>query len=592
LPREAQYMDPQQRLLLEITWEALEDAGLLFSEVAGSRTGVFVGIGWSDYLRLQSQNWSELNGYTATGNASGFAANRLSYAFDLRGPSMALDASCTSSLNALYVASQSLWTGEADLALVGGVSLQISPDNAIMVSKAGLLAPDGRCKTLDASADGFVTGEGAGMIVLKRLSQVRPEDRVYALLLDIASSHNGHNEWIMAPSQSAQETLLRASYRKAEIDPGEIDYVELHGTGFRRGDAIEAQALGTVLGVSSERKHPCLIGSVKTNIGHLGVAAGIASTIKVALALFHQEIPPTLNLQTLNPDIHLHDLCLDVPRKVLPWPEKETPALAGISSFSLSGANAHAVLASAPRSVVSPRSNGNAEKNRLRILPLSAQTADGLRLSVAAFKDFLKSADNGQASWQNICYTASARRTHRASRLAVVGHTRCDVSKMLDSFLQGQCVKGLFVADTQSALSQQCIFVFPDQWPCQINEYISPLLQEQPFRLVIEQCERFAQTHAKYSLLAELEQANVSRALNPLTLFSLQIALMELWRFWGIVPDVALGEGWGALAAAYTLGTVTLEDAIKTIIQAGFTHSPVAVSEENFIQALRAKDHT
>lgn len=444
LPREAQYMDPQQRLLLEIAWEALEDAGLLFSEVAGSRTGVFVGIGWSDYLRLQSQNWSELNGYTATGNASGFAANRLSYAFDLCGPSMALDASCTSSLNALYLACQSLWTEEADLALVGGVSLQISPDNAIMVSKAGLLAPDGRCKTLDASADGFVTGEGAGMIVLKRLSQVRPEERVYALLLDIASSHNGHNEWIMAPSQSAQEMLLQESYRKAAINPGEVDYIELHGTGFRRGDAIEAQALGAVLGMSVERQRPCLVGSVKTNIGHLGIAAGIASTIKVALALFHQEIPPTLNLQTLNPDIHLHDLCLDVPREVMSWPAKETPALAGVSSFSLSGANAHAVLAAAPRSAVSPRTHGGAEENRLLILPLSAQTAQGLRLSAAAFQDFLNRDDNSQASWQNICYTASTRRTHWTSRLAVVAHTRREASKILDDFLQERSVKGLF----------------------------------------------------------------------------------------------------------------------------------------------------
>lgn len=590
LPREAQHMDPQQRLLLEITWEALEDAGLLFSEIAGSRTGVFVGIGWSDYLRLQAQNWSELNGYTAPGNASGFAANRLSYAFDLCGPSMALDASCTSSLNALYVACQSLWAEEADLALVGGVSLQISPDNAIMVSKAGLLAPDGRCKTLDASADGFVTGEGAGMIVLKRLSQVRPEDRVYALLLDIASSHNGHNEWIMAPSQAAQEMLLRASYRKAEVDPGEIDYVELHGTGFRRGDAIEAQALGTVLGISSERQRPCMIGSVKTNIGHLGVAAGIASTIKVALALFHQEIPPTLNIQTLNPDIPLHDLCLDVPRTAMPWPEKETPALAGISSFSLSGANAHAVLASAPRSAVPQHTNGHDEENRPFILPLSAPTAHGLRLSATAFKDFLDRTDAGQASWHNICYTASTRRAHWTSRLAVVGRTRCEVSHVLDDFLQGRSAKGLFVADTKAPLSQQCIFVFPDQWPCQINAYIPSLQKERTFRLVIEQCERFAQIYANYSILAELEQASALQPLNPVTLFALQIALMELWRSWGIVPDAALGEGWGELAAAYTLGTVTLEDALKTIIQAKFAHSQASVSEEKFSQILLAKD--
>ncbi len=256
-----------------------------------------------------------------------------------------LDAGCASSLGAIYFACQSLWSEEADLALAGGVNLILSPDSLIMASKSGLLSPDGLCKTLDASANGFVSGEGAGIVVLQRLSQVRPSDRVYALIYGISMSHNGHNEWIIAPNQSAQEMLLHATYRKAGVDPAEVDYVELNGTGFLRGDAIEAKALGAVIGASSDRTHPCMIGSVKTNIGHLGAAAGVASVIKAALSLSHQEIPPTLNFQNLNPDIHLQDLQLDIPKTARQWPEKETAPLAGVSTFALSGANAHAVLA-------------------------------------------------------------------------------------------------------------------------------------------------------------------------------------------------------------------------------------------------------
>lgn len=591
LPREAKCIDPQQRLLLEVAWEALEDAGFLLSEIAGSQTGTFIGVGWSDYLRLQSQNWSEINGYTATGNASGFAANRLSYAFDLLGPSMTVDASCTSSLNALYLACQSLWTEEIDLALVGGVSLQISPDHAIMVSKAGLLSPDGRCKTLDISADGFVIGEGAGIIVVKRLSQVRPEERIYALLLNVASSHNGHNEWIMAPSQAAQERLLQRSYRQAHIHPGEIDYVELHGTGFLRGDAVEAQALGAILGSDPERRHPCFIGSVKTNIGHLGAAAGIASTIKVALSLYHQQIPPTLNLQTLNPDLRLQDLRLDVPRTVMPWPEKGTPPLAGVSSFSLSGANAHAVLSAAPRPTAGLQEKDEDEK-RLLILPLSAQTATGLQMYAAAFQHFLKQEADHRGSWQNICYTASVKRTHWTHRLAVVGQTIHDIASSLEAFLQRQNVQESAAEGMKPVRSQQCVFLFSHTWPDQLNVPVASLQKEPAFRLMIERCEQLAQIHAGYSLLAELEQAYLTSARQPLTIFALQIAFVELWRSWGIIPDVVLGDGWGKFAAEYTRGAVTLEEATQSIVRAGFVCSQPSTSEEDFLQILLAKDST
>jgi len=447
LPREVASMDPQHRLLLEVAWEALEDAGLPLEEIAGSRTSVSIGIGWSDYLRLQTRNWSQIDEYTAMGNASGFAANRLSYVFDLKGPSVSVDSMCTSSLAAVYLACQSLWTGEASLALAGGVSLTLSPESMIMESKSRLLSPQGRSKTLDAQADGYVRGEGAGVIILKPLSQVRKSDRVYALLRGVAVNHNGHNEWIIASSQMAQEALLREAYHKAGVNPFEVDYVELNGTGFQRGDAVEAKAVGAILGIPPERTHPCFIGSVKTNIGHLEAASGIASMIKVALSLYHREIPPTLNLQTPNPDIPLDDLHLAVPQTSMPWPEKAgTPTvsplgIAGVTTLAFTGANAHAVLSAYPSSMSDEMHSEDDEDDKevYRLLPLSARSEQALYGLAEAYRDFLLAhATDTAASWRDICYSASVRRTHHRHRLVVAGRSPQEAAEALRLYLEEQ----------------------------------------------------------------------------------------------------------------------------------------------------------
>ncbi|GER91654.1 hypothetical protein KDW_58160 [Dictyobacter vulcani] len=230
-PREAKYLDPQQRLLLEIVWEALEDAGMPFEEIAGSNTSVTIGQVWNDYLRMQTKNWSKLDSYSGIGGMPSFASNRVSYVFDLQGPSVTLDAACTSSMASIYYACQSLWSGEASLAIAGGVELMISPESSIMMSKAGLLSPTGHSRTFDAEADGFVRGEGAGVVILKPLSQVQPSERVYALLTGIALNHNGHNEWIMASNPAAQEAVIKHAHQQAGIDPNDIDYIELHSAG-------------------------------------------------------------------------------------------------------------------------------------------------------------------------------------------------------------------------------------------------------------------------------------------------------------------------------------------------------------------------
>ena len=443
-PREAKYMDPQHRLLLEVAWEALEDAGLPLESVAGSRTGVFMGIMWNDYLRLQSRVPLQFNGYAATGNAFAFAPSRISYFFDLKGPSVAIDGACVASLASVHAACQSLWMGEATLALAGGVNLILSPDVNIMLSKAGVLSPEGSCKTFDARANGFVRGEGAGIIVLKLRSQLRPGDRVYAFIRGTAINHNGHNEWIMASNSSAQETVIREALHVAGVEPTEIDYVELHGTGLPKGDPIEAKALGAVLTTGTGRTRPCIFGSVKTNIGHLDSAAGIAAIIKVALSLYHGKIPPTLHLQHLNPEIPMESLSLVAQRTLGPWPSKDGPSLAGVTAISMAGGNAHAVLEAPPRNARPPRPAkvaGNVAEQpdlgEMQILTLSALSPKALLDLALAYRDFLTDEEiSGVFSPRDICYTAGVRRSHHKYRLALVGHTLESFARSLESFLQ------------------------------------------------------------------------------------------------------------------------------------------------------------
>jgi pyochelin synthetase len=439
LPREIISMDPQHRLLLEVAWEALEDAGLPFEEIAGSQTSVSIGISWSDYMRLQTRNWSQLNEYAVMGSINSSAANRISYMFDLKGPSISIDTACTSSLIAIQLACQSLWTGDASLALAGGVNLVLSPDGTIMFSKSGLLSRDGHCKTLDVHANGFVRGEGAGIVVLKPLSQVKKSDRVYALIRGIAINHNGQNERIIVPSQKAQEALLRDAYQKAGIKPSEVDYVELHGTGFRRGDVTETQALKAVLGTQPERTHPCLVGSVKTNIGHLEAASGIAGLIKVALSLYHREIPPILNLKTLNPDSPIDNLHLAVPQTRTPWQKKANGAelIAGVTALALSGSNAHAVLSAHISDEIQSEEDDENYQEVYRLLPLSARSEQSLHSLAQAYLDFLQvHATDTASSWRDICYSASVRRTHHRYRLAVAGRSPLEASEALRLYVK------------------------------------------------------------------------------------------------------------------------------------------------------------
>jgi acyl transferase domain-containing protein len=301
-------MDPQQRLLLEVAWEALEDAGQVPKERAGTSAGVFIGLSSSDYGRVQA-DLNESDAYIPTGNAASIAANRISFFFDYQGPSIVVDTACSSALVALHLACGSIWSGESSLGLAGGVNVILSPGNTINFSQAGMMSPDGQCKAFDESANGYVRGEGAGIVVLKSLSHAeRDGDRIYALIRGSAVNQDGHTSGLTVPSQAAQERVTKEACSRAGVSPGQIDYVEAHGTGTSVGDPIEASALGRALSVGRDPGSICAIGSCKTNIGHLESAAGIAGVIKVALSLAHREIPPSLHFRVANPRIPFGEL--------------------------------------------------------------------------------------------------------------------------------------------------------------------------------------------------------------------------------------------------------------------------------------------
>ena len=351
-PREVERMDPQQRLVLEVAWEALENAGCAPDKLAGSQTGVFMAIGNYDYCRLLAQDdVAHISAYDGTGNTLCIAANRLSYILNLRGPSVVIETACSSSLVALHYACRSLQSAESNLCLVGGVSLMLSPEPTIAYSQARMLASDGRCKTFDASADGYVRGEGCGVVVLKRLCDaLKDEDNILAVISGSAVNQDGQSNGLTAPNGPSQQAVIRQALKNAGVAPAQISYVEAHGTGTSLGDPIEVKSLLAVLMQDREPHQLCSMGSVKTNIGHLEAAAGMASIIKVVLALQHREIPPHLHLKQLNPYISLPGTIFSIPTECQAWDCGQERRLAGVSAFGFGGTNGHMILEEAPGS--------------------------------------------------------------------------------------------------------------------------------------------------------------------------------------------------------------------------------------------------
>lgn len=558
-PREAASMDPQHRLLLQVSYEALENAGQTSADLAGSETGVFVGIMTSDYANLQIKfgDPNQIDAYTGTGQGWCFAAGRLSYGLGLHGPCMALDTACSSALVATHLACQSLRLGECDLALAGGVNLMLSPESTICASKIRALSPTGRCRTFDAAADGYVRGEGCGILVLKRLSQaMRDGDNVLAVIRGSAVNHDGPSGGLTVPNGMAQQAVIRKALANARIKPADVSYVEAHGTGTSLGDPIEVRALMSVLGEKRTSDQPLAIGSVKTNIGHLEPAAGVASLIKVILSLRNEEIPPLLHLNKLNPHIDTGSFPLTMPTQVVPWARGQQKRLAGISSFGLSGTNAHVIVEEAPEQQPSLTNDPP------YLVPLSARSPEALRAVVQSYRQFL--AADTKSSLHDIAYTAGVRRAHHEERLAIVVNSREDMATQLESFLQNGSRK------TPVAKMPQIVFAFSGEGSQWARMGWKLLERYSVFRSVVEECDRLFGELSGWSLLTELASEQSESRLDETefsqpAIFAIQAGLVSLLDSWGVTPDAVVGNGLGEVAAAFTDGSLSLEDAVRSL---------------------------
>jgi len=567
---EAIVMDPQQRLLLETTWKALEDACEAPVALEGTDVGVFVGICVSDYLRYCSQVLQAVNAFTNTGNALSIAANRLSYFFDWRGPSLAIDTACSSSLVAVHQACRSLQLGECRLALAGGVNLMFLPHITVGFSLAELLSPDGRCKSFDKDANGYVRGEGCGVVVLKKLSDaLRDRDRILAVVYGSAVNHDGRSNGLIAPNGLAQQQLVRKALHAAGVRPEQVSYVEAHGSGTALGDPIEMNALRSVLLDGRKHDERCWIGSVKTNIGHLESAAGIASLEKVVLSLQHEQIPPHLHLKELNPAIQIHDTPLSIPTDAQAWPQREEVRFAGVSSFGFGGTLAHIVLGDAPRG---DRREGAAEGKTVFWLPLSAKSESALEELAGRYERYL--AAHPTVDPGDVCFSASCGRTHHIHRLSVLASSAKELRAGLASIHQPRLANGCWRRRSPRSRSPRIVFLFTGLGA----QYVGmgrELYETQPvFRRALDRCAEVLQPLLDRPLLELLHQngvecesfLNETRHAHP-ALFSLEYALSELLRSRGIRPAAVIGHSIGEYVAACVAGVFSIEDGLRLVAE-------------------------
>ncbi|MEU8693464.1 SDR family NAD(P)-dependent oxidoreductase [Streptomyces sp. NPDC048665] len=567
---EAARMDPQQRLLAEVSFEALENAGVPTGSLSGTQTGVFIGISTFDYATGQLGDLDSIDAYTGTGSALSIAANRISYLLDLHGPSMAVDSACSSSLVAVNQACASLARGECDLALAGGVNLVLSPAFAINFSKAGVMSADGRCKPFDAGADGYVRSEGAGVVILKPLGRALADgDPVHAVIRGGAVGQDGASNGLMAPNPKAQEAVVRAAHARAGVRAADIAYVEAHGTGTILGDPIEAKALGAVLGDGRDPDRPCLIGSVKSNLGHMEAAAGIGGLIKTALMVRHRMVPPTLHYRSPNPHIPFADLPLRVADILQPWPTG-APALAGVSSFGFGGTNAHVVVAEPPRTA----GRDGAGSDGAVLLTVSARDEQALRDLAARYADKLTDTTPVGA----FASAAAVRRSHHEHRLACVGTTAAELRGALAAFGRAEDATGLSSGVRRAGRQDRPVFVFSGQgprwWPLAADLLTGDLAGEKVFRAVLERADALLRRHTDWSLLDQLAAAPadsrlLDTAVGQPALTAVQIALAALWRSWGVEPAAVVGHSVGEIAAAQVAGAISLEDALLIALHRG-----------------------
>ncbi|MGA5462184.1 SDR family NAD(P)-dependent oxidoreductase [Mycobacterium sp. NPDC050041] len=578
--REVRMMDPQHRILLETAWRAVEHSGTAPTALAESNTGVFVGLATHDYLGMASDQltYPEIEAYLAIGTSNAAAAGRISYRLGLQGPAVAVDTACSSSLVAIHQACQALRLGECDLALAGGANVLLTPATMITFSNAQMLAPDGKCKTFDAAADGYVRGEGCGVIVIKRLEDaVRDGDRIRAVIRGSAINQDGASGGLTVPNGVAQQRVIADALKRADLEPSDVGYLEAHGTGTSLGDPIEAQAAGAVLGAGRDPGRPLLIGSAKTNIGHLEAAAGIAGVIKVILSLENETLPKHLHFENPSPHIPWDRLPVQVVTETMPWKSNGRSRIAGVSSFGFAGTNAHVILEEAPAEAAeiaasaAPVLDGAAEAARFSILPLSAHTPAALAALADRYRVWM--SGHPEATLADVCFTAGAGRAHLKHRAALVVDSRESAVELLRAVADDRPAPGLVRGDTQDVPKSAWLFTGQgSQYPGMARELYDT---EPVFAETLNRCAAAVGDALDRPLLdvifdldgpeTTLRQTSYAQP----ALFAVEMGLARLWQSWGFDPDVVLGHSVGQYSAACVAGVFGLEDGALLMAERG-----------------------
>lgn len=575
-PREAVWLDPQQRLLLRVAWESIDDAGLDLADLAGTDVGVFVGGFTLDYQLLQNygvQSRYELQAHSATGMMMTMLSNRISHAFDFTGPSLSIDTACSGSLVAVHAAAQSIWNGECSAAMAGGVNVMLAPNMTIAETKGGFLAPDGRCKTFDVSANGYARGEGAAIVLLKPLSAAEANgDDIYAVIRGSAVTQDGRTNGITVPNPDAQIKAMRAAHARAGVTAADVQYVEAHGTGTPVGDPLEATAIGTVLNPDGDRDRVVSIGSVKTNIGHLEAAAGVAGLIKTALALKHRRIPPHLHLHEPNPDVPLERFNLHVPTEVTDWPAPaEGPRTAGVNSFGFGGTNAHVVVSEHEPAdhglhVARLEDQDANDQQTIHLLPVSARSPEALAAASTRVADQVGTG----VDLRDVAHSLANRRTHHEYRAVVAAPDSLTAAARLHELAQGQpgpgAVTGHVAPDAPTPkVAYVCSGMGPQWWGMGRQLYAT----EPVFAHEVDRVDAELSRYVDFSLVEEMmmvceddsrmRETQIAQPAN----FAIQVGLAALWKSRGIVPEAVLGHSTGEVASQYLSGVLSFTEAVK-----------------------------
>ncbi|MGN9762976.1 SDR family NAD(P)-dependent oxidoreductase [Streptomyces sp. SD31] len=579
-PKEAAAMDPQQRLLLETAWESLERAGIVPGDLAGSTTGVYVGMFGSDYL--SGTRLDQLDGYVGTGSALSVASGRLAYTLGLNGPALTVDTACSSSLVAVHLAAQALRAGECDLALAGGVTLMVTPQTFVEFSRLRGLSPTGRCRSFSDGADGAIWAEGAGMVVLKRLSDARREgDRILAVLRGTAVNQDGRSQGLSAPNGPAQEQVIRRALERSGLRPADIDHVEAHGTGTALGDPIEANALAEVFGASRPEGRPLHLGSLKSNIGHVQAASGVAGLIKVVQSLRNEILPRTLHADMPSRHVDWADSGLHVLRESVPWPASARRVRrAGVSAFGISGTNAHVIVEEAPPAGSEPQPSARALPPGKRLFVISGRSEEGLRGQAAALARHLSGSDHAQdrdAALSDIAHTLARHRSHFERRVAVLAEGGEELRSALGELAAGRVP----LSPLREERTGKVAFVHAGhggQWP---GMGLDLMPESEAFREELSRIDDAVERQVGWSVLnvlrapEEFSPLERTEYLQP-TLFAVNAALTAAWRSLGVTPDAMTGHSLGEIAAAYSAGALTLDDAVTVVTGRAQAVVPVA----------------